>query len=202
MMLGTFYLIGASVVWGVVHSVLASHGAKDAIRRISGEIAFARLYRFSYNFFALASFFPIVAMLYVYPDQPLYSIPSPWVYLTSVIQGLVIVMLIATLIRTDLFEFIGLKQLHETGLGRPPVLVTDGWYAYVRHPLYVGGIVSIWLISDMSVNRLALCSIFTLYFVIGAYFEERKLLKDFGAEYAEYKARIPMFIPKFPTPNP
>lgn len=48
----------------------------------------------------------------------------------------------------------------------------------------------------MTVNRLALLVVFMLYILIGAWFEERKLLKDFGPVYTEYKARVPMLIPK------
>ena len=197
MMLGTIYLVAASATWGLLHSILASHAAKDAIRRITGPIAFNRLYRFSYNFFALASFFPILIMLQVYPDRPLYTIPSPWIYLTVVLQGLATVIAIATLVQTDPFEFLGLKQLTETFESKPPVLVTDGWYARVRHPLYVTAFVLVWLTSEMTVNRLALYIVLTLYLWIGAYFEERKLLKDFGQAYADYKVRVPMFLPRF-----
>jgi protein-S-isoprenylcysteine O-methyltransferase Ste14 len=196
MMRGTIVLVVASILWGVVHSFLASHAAKDFIRRISGAVAYDRLYRFSYNFFALASLFPIAAMLLAFPDKALYIIPSPWVYLAGIIQGLAVLFLISTLMQTDPFDFIGLKQLTEIGPASPPVLVTDGWYAYVRHPLYLGSLVLIWLIPNMTVNRLALIVTFTLYTVIGAYFEERKLLRDFGDRYAQYRARIPMLIPK------
>ena len=199
-MLGTVVLIVASILWGVVHSLLASHGVKGLIRRFSGALAFDRLYRFSYNFFALASLFPIAATLLVLHDRPLYTIPSPWVYLTTVVQGLALVLLVSTLMQTDPFEFFGLKQLTEIGPARPPALVTDGWYAYVRHPLYFGSIVLIWLVPDMTVNRLALIVPFTLYFIVGAYFEERKLLRDFGDRYAEYRARTPMFIPRLSKP--
>src|SRR5258708_12786315 len=76
MMLGTIFLIIASILWGAVHSILASHAAKDLIRRLSGSLAFDRMYRFSYNLFSLASFFPIAAMLLTFPDKPLYSIAA------------------------------------------------------------------------------------------------------------------------------
>jgi len=31
---------------------------------------------------------------------------------------------------------------------------------------------------------------------VGAYFEERKLLREFGSEYADYRAVTPMIIPR------
>jgi methanethiol S-methyltransferase len=199
-MTGTLYLIGASVLWGVVHSYLASHGAKAAIRRMVGVAAFDRLYRFAYNLFSLASFAPLGMMLVIFPDTPLYRIPEPWVYVTVILQGLAAVALMAGVMQTGPFEFAGLSQLVQIGQGKPAKLVTDGLYAYVRHPLYTAGLAFIWLSEQMTINRLVLFSIFTLYIVIGAYFEERKLLKDFGAVYAEYKDKTPMLIPGLRKP--
>jgi protein-S-isoprenylcysteine O-methyltransferase Ste14 len=201
MMPGTIYLIAASLLWGAAHSLLASHAAKDLLRRFSGPVAFNRLYRFSYNFFSLASLFPIAAMLATFPDRPLYSIPSPWVYITSVTQGLALMMLIATIMQTGPLEFLGLAQLTEIGESKPPVLVTDGWYAYLRHPLYFALLLLFWLIPEMTINRLAVIATLTIYLVIGAYFEERKLLKDFGEAYIEYRSRTPMLLPKLVNRN-
>jgi len=194
--LGTIYLISATILWGLAHSVLASHTVKNALRRAASPPAFDRYYRFSYNFFALASFFPVALMLYSFPDRPLYSIVSPWIYLTVILQGLAAFSLIAAVMQTGPSEFMGLAQLSEIGEHKPPALITDGLYAYVRHPLYSGLLAFGWLIPEMTINRLALLAVLTLYILIGAWFEERKLLKDFGEAYAEYKARVPRLIPK------
>jgi protein-S-isoprenylcysteine O-methyltransferase Ste14 len=47
----------------------------------------------------------------------------------------------------------------------------------------------------MTVNRLVLYLSLTIYIIIGAYFEERKLKREFGREYEDYQARTPMLIP-------
>ncbi|MCS6993685.1 MAG: isoprenylcysteine carboxylmethyltransferase family protein [Anaerolineales bacterium] len=191
--MGTLYLIVASILWGVVHSLLASHTAKQAARRAFGPAA-DRLYRFSYNLFSLASFVPILGMLLLFPDQNLYVIPEPWVYLSVLLQGAAFFALVAGVMQTGPFEFAGLTQL--AGLDAPKKLVTDGLYAYVRHPLYTAGLVFLWAWPEMTVNRLAVWVVFSLYLVIGAWFEERKLLQEFGEEYAAYRARTPMLIPR------
>ncbi|GAB4491859.1 MAG: isoprenylcysteine carboxylmethyltransferase family protein [Anaerolineales bacterium] len=193
--MGTLYLIVASTLWGVIHSILASHTVKDAARRFFGP-ASDRLYRFSYNIFSAASIFPILLMLFTFPDQPLYAIPEPWVYLSVLIQGAAFFALVAGVMQTGPFEFAGLTQLAGLEPGTPPRLVTDGLYAHVRHPLYTAGLAFLWAWPDMTVNRLAVWIVFSLYLLIGAWFEERKLLKDFGQEYADYKARTPMLLPK------
>lgn len=192
-----FTLAGACILWGLVHSILASHAVKDAARRFFGPLS-DRVYRFSYNVFSLASFFPILLMLYSFPDRPLYSVPEPWVYLTILIQGAAFFALLAGVMQTGPMEFAGLTQLGGLNREAAPRLVTDGLYAYVRHPLYSAGLVFIWFSSEMTLNRLVVWVAMSVYLVIGAFFEERKLLKDFGQTYADYKARTPMLVPRHP----
>jgi methanethiol S-methyltransferase len=197
MMTGTLYLIGASVLWGVVHSILASHGFKHLVRQAAGADAFFRLYRFAYNLFSFASLYPVAVMLFTFPDRLLYAIPEPWLFLTTIIQGLAAIALIAGMMQTGPMELAGLAQLMPSyGESKPAELATDGLYVYVRHPLYTAGLVFIWFSPEMTVNRLALWIVFTVYTIIGAFFEERKLLRDFGSVYAEYKSKTPMLIPK------
>jgi protein-S-isoprenylcysteine O-methyltransferase Ste14 len=47
----------------------------------------------------------------------------------------------------------------------------------------------------MTVNVLVINIFLTVYVIIGAYFEERKLRREFGQEYTDYVAVTPMFIP-------
>jgi protein-S-isoprenylcysteine O-methyltransferase Ste14 len=47
----------------------------------------------------------------------------------------------------------------------------------------------------MTVNILTVNIALTVYIVIGATFEERKLRRIFGQEYSDYSAFTPMFIP-------
>jgi protein-S-isoprenylcysteine O-methyltransferase Ste14 len=42
---------------------------------------------------------------------------------------------------------------------------------------------------------LALIIGLSAYTIIGAYFEERKLLLEFGDAYAEYRRKTPMLVP-------
>lgn len=194
-MSGTLLLVAASMVWGVVHSLLASHAAKNLSVRWLGQANNDRFYRFGYNVFSVLSFLPVLALLVLQPDQPLYNLPAPWLYLALLGQGLAVVALIVGVLQTGVWEFIGLSQLLRAGQPDSARLTTSGLYRYVRHPLYTAGLVFIWLTPAMTVNRLALWLILSLYLVIGAMFEERKLLREFGQQYADYKARTPMLIP-------
>jgi len=53
----------------------------------------------------------------------------------------------------------------------------------------------------MTWNLLALIIGLTTYIIIGAYFEERKLLNEFGDAYAEYRQHTPMLIPGLRLPS-
>lgn len=188
-----FTLLLSLAIWGVIHSILASHFAKDMIRGILGK-DLMRFYRFGYNVFSVISFAPILYLMWILPDQPLYQVPAPWSYLMFAGQVISALLLLVALLQTDTLSFIGVKQffieVEESGQ-----LVTRGLYRVVRHPLYTFSLLFLWLTPSMSVNSLTLYIGATLYILIGAYFEERKLLRDFGAAYAEYKQKTPMLIP-------
>ena len=77
----------------------------------------------------------------------------------------------------------------------PAQLVTGGFYRWVRHPLYTAGLVFIWLTSIMTSSLLALNIGLTLYLVLGAIYDERKLVREFGDVYVRYQVRVPMLIP-------
>ena len=186
------WLILSILFWGIVHSILASLKAKELAERWFGD-GFTRFYRLIYNVFAALSLIPILILAVLAPDRKLYAVPFPWnaVMVFGMVVGVAGVLL--GLRQTGALEFIGLSQLG----GNPGTsqLTTTGLYKYVRHPLYVSGLIFIWLIPVMTVNLLAFNLALTLYILIGAYFEERKLRHIFGEEYRNYVAVTPMFIP-------
>ena len=153
-----------------------------------------RFYRFAYNIFSVISFAPILWLMVALPDQPLYSIPKPWMYLALTGQALAVVLLVAGVLQTDTLSFVGLRQLFAEK-ERPSQLVTRGLYRWVRHPLYAAGLLFIWLTPVVSQNSLIVFIAATCYIFVGALFEERKLVREFGVTYTDYKAVTPMLIP-------
>ncbi len=192
--MGIFWLIFYILVWGIVHSVLASLLVKAYFRRAFG-LGVERVYRLAYNVFAVITFLPVLAIAAWTPDCRLYSIPLPWSGLMLLGELLAVVLLAVGVLQTGAMDFIGLKQVLDKNDVRPTDLVTRGLYRHVRHPLYSAGMVFIWLAPRMTVNLLAINLALSAYFVVGAIFEERKLLRQYGQAYAEYRAATPMFIP-------
>jgi protein-S-isoprenylcysteine O-methyltransferase Ste14 len=189
-----FIILLGMALWGAVHSITASHFFKDMMRGMVGAGGM-RLYRLGYNAFSVITFAPILYLAWRLPDQPLYDVPPPWRYAMMGGQALSLLMLFAAFLQTDALSFVGLSQLFEAGEQAPGQLVTRGLYRVVRHPLYTFSMAFLWLSPSVSQNTFALYVGVTLYFVIGAHFEERKLLRDFGDVYAAYKRKTPMLIP-------
>ena len=160
------------LLYGVVHSVLATYKVKDMARRHLGINA-DRTYRLFYNLIALLTYLPVLALLAILPDERLYSIPFPWVLLTTVIQGLAIIILFLGLMQTGLWSFLGIKQLFVLSQVPQPELIVRGLYRCVRHPLYMAGLLFIWFSPVMTYNTLAMSVGLSIYLILGALVEER-----------------------------
>ena len=187
-----FWIILSVVIWGIVHSILASAKFKEFLRGVLGERVMVA-YRFAYNVFALLTFVPIYLLVIILPEHELYSVSAPWMYVMFAGQGLAAMLLLFSFLQTGPLSFVGLSQFWEGE--KPSALVTGGMYRLVRHPLYLFSLLFLWLSPSMSVNNFVFYVAITVYIFIGAYFEERKLLREFGAGYAEYKSVTPMMIP-------
>lgn len=186
------WLLLAIALWGILHSLLASHGAKDFFRRMLGD-GFMRLYRLLYNLFALISFLPILYLMVTLPSRVLYSVPTPFSYLLRLGQGISLILLFVAVFQTDLLSFVGLRQIFAEETKGP--LMTGGLYRFVRHPLYTFSLLILWLSPAMTLNSFIVYFALTVYILIGIVFEERKLLREFGEEYAGYRSVTPMLIP-------
>jgi methanethiol S-methyltransferase len=186
------WLVLFIALWGILHSLLASNQAKQFFRRTLGD-GFMRLYRLLYNLFAFFSFLPILYLMAVLPDTILYQVPAPFNLLMRLGQGISLILLIVAALQTDLLSFVGLRQVFEEERKAP--LMTGGLYRYVRHPLYTFSLLILWLSPTMSINSLIVYLALTAYILIGIVFEERKLLREFGEDYRNYRSVTPMLIP-------
>ena len=150
-------------------------------------------YRLAYNVFAGISFLPILYLMATLPNQLVYEVASPWNLAMLGGQLVAALLLLVAFLQTDALSFIGLRQLVEEE--KTGALVIHGLYRFVRHPLYTFSLLFIRLTPTVSQNSLTVYIGATLYIFIGTYFEERKLLREFGEAYAVYKKSTPMLIP-------
>jgi len=127
------WLVLSVLLWGLLHSLLASLKAKEWTRQVFGPVG-SRFYRLAYNVFACVSFLPVLIVAALTPDRRLYLVPLPWSVLMMLGELLAVAELVIGFRQTDAWEFLGLRQLGESD--KPSKLTTSGLYRYVRHPLY------------------------------------------------------------------
>jgi methanethiol S-methyltransferase len=96
------------------------------------------------------------------------------------------------------FDLFGLRQVWLALRGRPytPVRFAKPWlYRQVRHPLYLGFLLAFWATPTMTVTHLVLAGTLTTYILMAIRLEERDLSAA-HPEYAVYRTRVPMLIPR------
>ncbi|MCA9973367.1 MAG: isoprenylcysteine carboxylmethyltransferase family protein [Anaerolineales bacterium] len=189
------------VVWAVGHSLTADGRVKTAVRARIGERAYTGLYRLGYNLFSLLSIVPVLLVLaWRVPDTVLWRMPAPYAWLAMVVQLLGFAGLLAALLQTDVWEFVGLRQAVNYWRGAahllpPPRLVTTGMYALVRHPLYFFSLLILWPAPVLTLQTLIFNLMATLYLWAGSRVEERRLTAVFGTEYEAYRQDVPGLLP-------
>jgi len=198
MILSVIVILGYTALYAVLHSWLAGQRMKDWTRRTLRPST-DRWYRLMYNLVGTLTLLPLLPMLVWLPDRTLYTLPPPWLWLALLGQLLAAASILYGLWQTNIWHFLGLCQL----LGLPddgrinckPPLVISGLYRWVRHPLYFWGLVLIWLTPQMTLTRLALFAALSVYLYMGTFFEERRLVAEFGDVYRAYQRQVPRLIP-------
>lgn len=180
--------------FGVVHSVLAGLPVKNALRRQFGS-SVDRWYRLAYNIFAGLTFLPMLALMAVLPQKTLYVVAAPWRWLLLLAQLAALAGAAITVLQTGALHFLGLTQLFDPNPAENTPLNFRGFYRRVRHPLYTFSLVMLWATPVMTTNSLAAYILFTLYFIFGSGYEERRMAVEFGERYAHYCRSVPRLIP-------
>jgi protein-S-isoprenylcysteine O-methyltransferase Ste14 len=116
----------------------------------------------------------------------------------SYVAGLGVVLLSTFLINH--FDLFGLRQVWLYLVGRKYTHLKFGtpfFYRYVRHPLYVGWLLTFWSAPVMTIAHLFFAIMTTAYILLAIRFEENDLLTIHGDIYQKYREEVPMIIPAF-----
>ncbi len=192
-------VILAWTAFAAFHSLTVSETYEGLARRTMGERSFAAYHRILFTAYSTAAFILLVLYLRTVPDRPFYRLEGGVRILFHAVQACAVGLLLYT--PWDVREFLGIRQWrrHRKG-GRPEPgrngrLFTNKAYGIVRHPLYLGisGILAFHPVQSR--NGFVSTVMIILYFYVGTFFEERRLLRIFGEEYRRYQKRIPRFLP-------
>jgi protein-S-isoprenylcysteine O-methyltransferase Ste14 len=181
--------------FGWVHSVLAGETAKRRLAPILGA-----KYRLSYNLFAALHIALVVfgGQAYLGDQVTPFDWPARIGAAIWSVRGAGLVILIGALTQYDLGRFGGLTQIRMAARKQPDCgpepLHLCGIHRYVRHPLYAGAYLLLWggVQDEFSLAPAIWGSV---YLAIGTHFEERSLLREHGAAYADYRAAVPALFP-------
>jgi protein-S-isoprenylcysteine O-methyltransferase Ste14 len=119
----------------------------------------------------------------------------------AIFRGLLVVGLLIVLVATFLinhFDLFGLRQVWLYLRGKPYAsltFTTPGPYKVIRHPMYVGWLITFWATPTMTIAHLVFAVGMTIYILVAIRFEERDLVEYHGEAYAEYRRTVPMLIP-------
>ncbi len=114
----------------------------------------------------------------------------------GMVAGFLLVVLASFMINH--FDLFGLRQVWLYFRNRPYTPLkfnTPGLYRIVRHPLYVGWFLTFWCTPTMTATHLFFAVVLSAYIFVAITFEERDL-EDAHPEYADYKRRTPMLVPR------
>lgn len=205
--------LAAFGVFGFLHSTGAREPFKNALARCTSPFFVEHFWRLLYCALSYAALYYGIAELHWarHPQNDVWLIVYPaWLgqVVTILHLGSIALMYVAFL-QSDYLEFLGMKQGWRGivallgSAAKPPSLelfgthrlVTSGVYAWVRHPLMVGGLLFL-VTSGPSLNNLVYTLMYAMYMVIGGYYEERRLLRIFGQHYARYQAQVGAFVPR------
>lgn len=203
--------VAAFAAFAVLHSLGAQEPFKAALARVAGEFFVTHYWRLLYCMLSIAALYGgLAALLWaalpagndwlvVYPE---------WLWNAVTIAHLAsIALLYAAFLQSDYLEFLGFRQawrgiLALAGRRPPPLalfgtdrLVTDGIFGWVRHPMLAAGLLFV-LTSGPSLNNLVYLGLYLAYMLVGAWYEERRLVRVFGDDYRRYRNEVGAFFPR------
>jgi protein-S-isoprenylcysteine O-methyltransferase Ste14 len=186
--------LSALLLFGVQHSVMA----RPAFKRWWAKLVPPVVER---STFVVAASAVLCLLVYVWQPMPdlVWNVADPaaanalWA-LSALGWGIV---LLSTFLINH-FELFGLQQVFHALIGhrqQPMSFKTPMLYKYVRHPLYLGFVIAFFATPTMSQGHLLFAIAGTAYILIGIFFEERDLVRQFGETYRRYQQSVPMLLP-------
>jgi len=193
----------------ISHSYLAEASVKEWVFSKAPKIR--PFYRIFYSLFSVLL---LCLWIYFLPNDStlIYSFPGMAKWFLLAINLSSFIFLIYILLKFNLGVFIGTRQVKDflkfkkrpEYLDEPEkgTLITLGLHKYVRHPIYTFSMLVLITNPAPTVREAYFSVCVILYFYIGSYFEEKKLIQRFGEEYKSYQKKTGRFFPsiiKFST---
>jgi protein-S-isoprenylcysteine O-methyltransferase Ste14 len=114
-----------------------------------------------------------------------------FLYSGLTLVGISLILMVLAFVNYSMFEFLGFSKPKNSKLK------TKGFNRIVRHPIYFATFILFtgFFICFPTYSTLIAVSCVISYLIIGSILEERRLTKEFGDEYIQYKREVPMLLP-------
>ena len=187
----------AAALWCALHSAFVSRAWQRAVD--ANLPSYRPWQRLAYVAASTASFVVLAAWIAAMPERVLWTWDDAWRWVRWL--GLAEAGLLFWLGARayDARSFLGLRQAADHAAGRPPrraPLRTDGILGVIRHPWYTATLLLLAFGLPYTDVNLAWRGVLAAYVLVGTELEERKLLAEFGEEYAAYRRRVGRFVPR------
>jgi protein-S-isoprenylcysteine O-methyltransferase Ste14 len=159
--------------------------ARAPVKAWVGRIASPLVERSFYTWVASLLFIVVCWQWLPLPGR-VYRIEGPWRAIGWFAQtaGLMLTFLGSRAL--DVLDLAGVRSVLTARSTHVP-LTTSGVFALVRHPLYLGWVLFTFGAPDMTATRALFAAISTAYLAVAIPWEERALVRTFGAEYEAYR---------------
>lgn len=192
--------IGLILLFGLQHTVMARKSFKQKWTKIVPQ----PVERSTYVLFSSVA--PILLLWFWQPLTGIvWEVEAAW---ASLILNwgfwLGWLVLLLSIFMINHFDLFGLKQVYDYWKGNTqdsPNFMEPGFYKYVRHPLMLGFLIAFWSTPVMTLGHLVFSLGMTIYILVGVYFEEKTMVREFGDGYKYYKSRVPKFFPGLKRDN-
>jgi protein-S-isoprenylcysteine O-methyltransferase Ste14 len=180
---------GLLLAFALHHSVMARAGLKRFLPAQAER-----------STFVLVASLLLMAVLEWWQPVPasVWHAGRPWSLLIWAVYGLGWIIAVSSTYMIDHADFAGLKQAWRHARQEaysPPPFRQRFLYAWLRHPMMLGLIITFWATPRMSVGHLFFAASSTAYIALGIRFEERDLRTNLGPAYDDYAARVPAVVP-------
>lgn len=184
---------GLSLIFFIQHSIMARKSARDILTKFIPDVY--------YNaFFSITSGIVLILALILWQGTSQVIAGTSGIYYWM--MRLLFVMAIVgfawgtkSLGALDPFGVRDIKKHLKNSKPKPMPFMIKGAYRLVRHPFYLFSILMIWACPALTADRLLFNVLWSAWICIGAVWEERNLVLEFGEQYLDYQSKVPMIIP-------
>ncbi len=186
----------ATAVWCFFHSFFITHLWRDTVcRRVPACAPYGRIVYVVASSVSLAIWFWWVNGL---PAATVWEWSGLWqvIRVVGLLEAAVLFILGSRAF--DGQAFLGMRQVTDHQAGReprPPAFSKAGVLGVIRHPWYTGTMILLVFGLPYTDVNLVWRAVFLAYTLLGTELEERKLLKELGSVYADYRRQVPRFFP-------